>query len=115
MRCPSRKEPKMPDTARLALPAIDPVTVPATIGEIDYPETLQAGVNGATRRCLGDAAGLKNFGVNLQTFPPGFASAHRHWHTRQDEFVYVVSGELTLVTDGGEQILAAGMVAGFPA
>lgn len=105
----------MTDAARFALPAIDPATVPARIGETDYPEIFQPGMDGATRRRLGDAAGLTNFGINLTTLPPGFASAQRHWHTTQDEFIYVVSGELTLITDGGEQILTAGMAAGFPA
>ena len=105
----------MSDAIRLTLPAIDPATVPARVGETDYPEALRDGMTGATRRRLGDAAGLTNFGVNLTTLPPGFASAHRHWHTRQDELIYVVSGELTLVTDAGEQVLTAGMAAGFPA
>jgi len=53
--------------------------------------------------------------VNLVTVPPGAWSALRHWHTRQDEFVYVLDGELALVTDAGEQILRPGMAAGFPA
>jgi uncharacterized cupin superfamily protein len=53
--------------------------------------------------------------VNLVRLPPGCASSQRHWHTRQDEFVYVLEGELTLVTDAGEQRLTAGMAAGFPA
>ena len=58
---------------------------------------------------------MKNFGVNLTTIKPGSASALRHWHLKQDEFVYIVSGELVLVTDGGEQLLTAGMCAGFVA
>jgi uncharacterized cupin superfamily protein len=105
----------MSDTSSLVLPAINPRTVPGVVGETDYPKIFQAGMTGATRRRLGDAAGLKNFGVNLTTLPPGNASALRHWHSKQDEFVYVISGELVLVTDRGEQILTAGMAAGFPA
>jgi uncharacterized cupin superfamily protein len=67
------------------------------------------------RRRLGDPLGLQNFGVNLLTLPPGAASSQRHWHTRQDEFIYVLEGEVTLVTDAGKQVLTAGMCAGFPA
>jgi len=67
------------------------------------------------KRRLGDACGLTRFGVNLVTLGPGGQSALRHWHTLEDEFVYVLSGEVTLVTDAGEQVLAAGMCAGYPA
>ena len=58
---------------------------------------------------------MKNFGVNLTTLEPGAWSAHRHWHTRQDEMIYLLEGELTLVTDGGRQVLKPGAVVGFPA
>jgi uncharacterized cupin superfamily protein len=68
-----------------------------------------------TRRRLGDAAGLTAFGVNLLRLPPGTWSSQRHWHTAEDEFVYVLEGELTLVTDAGEEILRAGDCAGFKA
>lgn len=105
----------MSDASSPVLPALDPMAVPGITGETDYPKIFQAGMTGATWRRLGDATGLKNFGVNLTTLPPGNASALRHWHTRQDEFVYVISGEVVLVTDRGEQILTAGMAAGFPA
>jgi uncharacterized cupin superfamily protein len=64
---------------------------------------------------LGDVFGLSQFGVNLLELPPGAWSSQRHWHERQDEFVYVLEGEATLVTDAGETTLVAGMVAGFPA
>jgi uncharacterized cupin superfamily protein len=65
----------------------------------------------------GDAAGLSQFGVNLLRLPPGAWSSQRHWHTSEDEFVYVLSGEVVLVTDGdgGEEVLRAGDAAGFPA
>ncbi len=95
-------------------PALDPATVPPRTGS-SYPEPFAALCAGREKRALGDALGLRNFGVNLVTLPPGAASSQRHWHTRQDEFVYIVSGELTLVTDAGAQTLGPGMVAGFPA
>jgi uncharacterized cupin superfamily protein len=67
------------------------------------------------RQALGDAAGLTQFGVNLLRLAPGAWSSQRHWHTHEDEFVWVVSGEVTLVTDAGEEILRAGDSAGFKA
>jgi len=72
-------------------------------------------VTGRVKRALGDFFGLSNFGVNLTVVPPGAVSALRHAHSRQDEFVYVVSGTLTLHTDEGESELTAGMCAGFKA
>lgn len=97
------------------LPALDPETVPArTVSLYPTPE-LRAVTIGRSKRALGDALGLQTFGVNLVTLEPGAASALRHWHTRQDEFVYVLEGEIILVTDIGEQCLRAGMCAGFPA
>lgn len=101
-------------TAKRASPAIDATAVAAVAGS-NYPEQFRPRVAGRSKRRLGDAFGLKNFGVNLTTIKPGAASALRHWHTRQDEFIYVLAGELTLVTEGGEQLLTAGMCAGFPA
>ena len=67
------------------------------------------------RRCIGDAACLTQFGVNLTRLPPGCWSSQRHWHTAEDEFVYVLEGEVVLVTDEGEEALRAGDCAGFPA
>lgn len=95
-------------------PALDPVTVKPDAGS-DYPEPFRAAVAARERRALGDVLGLTNFGVNLLRLPSGYASSQRHWHSKQDEFVYVIEGEVVLVTDTGEQVLAAGMVAGFPA
>ncbi len=80
-----------------------------------YPQEFQSFVLGRVKKAVGNAAGLKNFGVNLVTLAPGSCSALRHWHTRQDEFVYVIEGEVTLVTNEGVQILKPGMMAGFPA
>jgi uncharacterized cupin superfamily protein len=99
---------------RLKLPALDPQTVKPLVGS-DYPPPHDKGPAKRERRRIGDALGLKNFGVNLMRLPPGSTSSQRHWHTKQDEFVFVVSGEAVLVTDGGEQLLTAGMAAGFPA
>ncbi|MFQ6018542.1 MAG: cupin domain-containing protein [Kiloniellaceae bacterium] len=100
--------------SNLKPPALDPATVPVRKGS-DYPEPFMAAVAGREKRALGDALGLKNFGVNLVRLAPGVASSQRHWHSRQDEFVYVLDGELTLITDAGEQVLNPGMAAGFAA
>ncbi len=81
----------------------------------NYPAELAQGFGGRVKRALGDAGALTQFGVNLTTLEPGAASAHRHWHAREDEFVYVLSGELTLVTENGEEILSPGTAAAFPA
>ena len=80
-----------------------------------YPPPFDAPCLERARRQLGDAAGLTDFGVNLLRLPPGTWSSQRHWHTAEDEFVYVLEGELTLVTDAGEEILRAGDCAGFKA
>ncbi len=89
-------------------------SVPVETGST-YPEAFQSAVAGRSRQRVGKAAGLQNFGVNLTTLAPGSQSALRHWHSAQDEFVYVVSGELVLVTDEGEQTLQPGDMAGFVA
>jgi len=94
--------------------ALDAGQIPAVTGT-NYPEPFKAGVAARRKQRLGDAFGLKSFGVNLTTIPPGCASALRHWHSHEDEFIYVLSGELMLVTDAGEQRLGPGMCAGFPA
>ena len=67
------------------------------------------------KRALGDAFALTKIGVNLTTLPPGKASSMRHWHTHEDELVYVLEGELVLRTDAGEHVLRAGMCSGWPA
>ncbi len=95
-------------------PALNPTTVEPLRGS-DYPGPFAAAAADRQRRKLGDALDLTNFGVNLMHLPPGCISSQRHWHSKQDEFVYVVSGEVILITDAGEQTLSAGMVAGFPA
>jgi uncharacterized cupin superfamily protein len=101
-------------TDELIPPALDPAKVPAREGTT-YPEPFKDLCRTRIKRVLGDVLGLGNFGVNLVTLPPGAGSAQRHWHSLEDEFVYVVEGEVTLVTEDGEQVLAAGQAAGFPA
>lgn len=98
----------------LTLPALDPSRVPARTASTYPTERLRSLTAGRSKRALGDALGLQTFGVNLVTLEPGAVSALRHWHTRQDEFIYVLEGELTLVTEQGEQILGPGLCAGFP-
>jgi uncharacterized cupin superfamily protein len=80
-----------------------------------YPPPFDEPCRARARARLGDAAGLTQFGVNLLELPPGAWSSQRHWHTAGDEFIYVLSGEVTLVTNAGEEILRAGDAAGFPA
>jgi uncharacterized cupin superfamily protein len=80
-----------------------------------YPAPFDAPCAARTRQRLGDAAGLTDFGVNLLRLAPGVWSSQRHWHSAEDEFVFVVEGEVVLVTDAGEEILRAGDCAGFKA
>lgn len=95
-------------------PALDPATVEVRLGSA-YPDEFKSAAEGREKRGLGDAAGLTHFGVNLVRLKPGAASALRHWHLHEDEFVYVLEGEIVLVTDAGEQVLTPGLAAGFPA
>jgi uncharacterized cupin superfamily protein len=80
-----------------------------------YPAPLDGPCRERRRAALGDAAGMSQFGVNLLTLPPGAWSSQRHWHSAEDEFVWVLDGEVTLVTDAGEEVLRAGDCAGFKA
>ena len=80
-----------------------------------YPPPHRAVTDGREKAALGNVAGLTQFGVNLTRLQPGAASALRHWHEQEDEFVYVLEGELTLVEDGGEIVLRPGDCAGFKA
>src|SRR5262245_32611963 len=95
-------------------PALDPADVPprATSG---YPEPYRSRVLPREKRALGDPLGLTRVGVNLTTLFPGKESSMRHFHTREDELVFVLEGEVVLRTDEGDQVLTAGMCAGFPA
>jgi uncharacterized cupin superfamily protein len=96
------------------LPAFDPADI-AEGNATGYPAVFRAENSQRWNRRLGDHVGLKNFGVNLTRIVPGGQSSARHAHSRQDEFIWVVSGELVLETNEGAQTLRAGMCAGFPA
>lgn len=93
---------------------IDPSVIGIERGS-DYPPPFDAPCRDIERKRLGDAAGLDQFGVNLLRLPPGAWSSQRHWQIASDEFVYVVSGEVVLVTDAGEETLRTGEAAGFKA
>jgi uncharacterized cupin superfamily protein len=93
---------------------IDASALTSVVGTL-YPSPFDTPCRSRERSKLGDAAGLSQFGVNLLRLPPGAWSSQRHWHTREDEFVYVLSGEVVLVTDGEEEVLRAGDAAGFSA
>jgi uncharacterized cupin superfamily protein len=93
---------------------IDLKTTQASVGS-GYPAPFGAPCARRVRNRLGDAAGLTDFGVNLLRLPPGVWSSQRHWHTAEDEFVYVLEGEVVLVTDAGEETLRPGDCAGFKA
>ena len=93
---------------------IDVASVTPIVGTL-YPTPYEQPCLARERRKIGDAAGLTQYGVNLLTLPPGAWSSQRHWHSHQDEFVFVVQGEVVLVTDGGEEVLRAGDAAGFKA
>ncbi len=93
---------------------IDPAALTAN-SRSGYPEPYRYQCLPREKRALGDAAGLTRIGINQTTLWPGAASSMRHWHTHEDEFVYLLSGELVLVTDAGEQALMAGQCVGFPA
>jgi uncharacterized cupin superfamily protein len=96
------------------MPKIDPAAATLRTGT-RYPEPFAEPCRGRSWRMLGDVAGLTQFGVNLLTLAPGVWSSQRHWHTHEDEFVHVLSGEVVLVEDAGETLLRAGDSAGFKA
>lgn len=95
-------------------PAFDPTALPES-NATTYPEIFRAANSRRWNRRLGDHAGLKNFGVNLTRVEPGAQSSARHAHAKQDEFIWVLEGEVVLETNEGAQTLRAGMCAGFPA
>jgi len=95
--------------------AIEAASAPPRGRKSNYPEPFASRMAGREKRPLGDLFGLTNFGVNLTRLAPGGESALLHGHSRQDEFVYVLEGNPTLVTESGETALAPGMCAGFPA
>jgi len=95
------------------MPKIDIAAVPARQGS-GYPPPFDAPCAARTRQRLGHAGGLRDFGINLMRLPPGGWSSQRHWHSDEDEFVYVLEGELTLIEDDGQTLLRAGDCAAFP-
>jgi uncharacterized cupin superfamily protein len=102
----------MSQSRPVALVAAD---APLRVKPSNYPEPFASRMAGRAKRPLGDLFGLANFGVNLTRLAPGAQSALRHAHSRQDEFVYILEGAPTLVTDAGRTALAPGMCAGFKA
>jgi uncharacterized cupin superfamily protein len=96
------------------MPKIDYASAPAGQGT-RYPPPNDAPCKGRKWLRLGDAAGLTQFGVNLVTLGPGVWSSQRHWHSHEDEFAYVLEGELVMVDDDGEQIMRPGDCAAFKA
>jgi uncharacterized cupin superfamily protein len=96
------------------MPKIELSNAPTGVGST-YPAPFDEPCRGRSWHRLGVAAGLTHLGVNLVRLAPGAWSSQRHWHTHEDEFVYVLSGELVLVADAGEEVLVAGDSAGFPA
>lgn len=95
------------------MPKIDIDNVPAQKGS-SYPTPFDNPCTERVRQRLGSAGGLGDFGVNLMRLPPGSWSSQRHWHSDEDEFVYVLEGELTLIEDSGETLLRSGDCAAFP-
>jgi uncharacterized cupin superfamily protein len=93
---------------------IDIAALNSMVGTL-YPPPFDEPCRARERKRLGDAAGLTQYGVNLLRLPPGAWSSQRHWHATEDEFVFVLSGEVVLVTDAGEEVLRAGDCAGFKA
>lgn len=98
----------------LSKPALDPETVEAKCSTT-YPEPYRSRVLPREKRRLGDALGLTKLGINRTTLPAGKESSMRHWHSHEDEFVFMLEGEVVLRTNAGEQVLRAGQCAGFPA
>jgi uncharacterized cupin superfamily protein len=96
------------------MPKIDIASLPVDT-RTGYPPPLNRVVEGRSRKRLGNAVGLDQFGVNLTTLKPGAATALRHWHEKEDELVYILEGEVVLVEDEGETVLKPGDAAGFKA
>jgi len=96
------------------MPVIDPLKAPHRTGSI-YPEPYATMMRGRSSLRLGEAGGLTQYGVNLVILEPGAMSSLRHWHLHEDEFVWVVEGECTLIDDQGETLMRPGDCAAFPA
>ena len=96
------------------MPKVDIATVPVKSGTT-YPAELQGECRGRHRQFIGDAVGITQFGVNIARIEPGQASSLRHWHEREDEFIYMLQGELVLIENDDEVVLKVGDAAGFKA
>jgi uncharacterized cupin superfamily protein len=96
------------------MPKIEIAKIPAQ-QIASYPKEFAPVISGREKQKIGDAAGLTQFGVNITRIKPGSASALRHWHEQEDEFIYLLEGELVLQEDAGETVLKAGDAAGFKA
>ena len=96
------------------MPKIDIAKVPLETATT-YPDPFWQPIVGRERKRLGNAVGLSQFGVNLTTLKPGAWSSQRHWHRNEDEFVYVLEGEITLYENHSEIVLKAGDAAGWKA
>jgi len=96
------------------MPKIDVANLPVD-SRTNYPDPFNRVVAGRSRKRLGNAVGLDQFGANLTTLKPGAASALRHWHEKEDELVYILEGEVVLIEDAGETVLKPGDAAGFKA
>lgn len=96
------------------MPKIDVTAVAERKGS-SYPAPFAALAGARRRQALGDAGGLTDFGVNLTHLPPGAWSSQRHWHSHEDEFLWVLEGEVVLVTDAGQEVLRPGDCAAFKA
>jgi uncharacterized cupin superfamily protein len=96
------------------MPKIDIQALPVDTST-GYPEPFRRAVDGRSRRRLGNAVGLSQFGVNLARLKPGAASSQRHWHEAEDEFIYMLEGEVVLCEDGGETVLKPGDAAAWKA
>jgi uncharacterized cupin superfamily protein len=103
------------DRVKQKVVAVDAMSVPRRTTPPPHPEPFGSRLAKREKRALGDFFGLTNFGVNLTRLEPGAEASLLHRHSKQDEFVYVLEGEPTLVTDEGEMSLSPGMCAGFPA
>jgi len=97
----------------MSMPKLNLMSIPRHRGS-NYPAPFDSQPASRIRQRLGDAGELTQFGVNLLQLPPGAWSSQRHWHSAEDEFVYVISGEVVLITDNGEEVMRAGDCAAFP-
>jgi uncharacterized cupin superfamily protein len=96
------------------MPKVDIAKVPVKSGSF-YPAPFQAEHKGRHKQALGDVVGLTQFGVNISRIEPGQSSALRHWHEQEDEFIYMLEGELLLIENDGATVLRFGDAAGFKA